>query len=329
MSDIAARLGISTVTVSKALANKDGVSVELKNKILRTAEDLGYQRRAPLPPKDRPAGTIGLLLADRLRRPEHSFYWAMYLSVIDTLKEQGRYSMLEIIKGDQEAAGEIPDFITRRQVEGVIVLGRMSLGYLERIRGQGIPLVLLDYYYDSFAATTVLTDSYWGGCAAVNHLIGKGHRKIGYVGSIDVDNNALDRYYGYCRALRAASLEVRQDWVIADRTPEGFLDEFPLPAELPTAFFCNNDQSAYHFVQALLRKGYRIPEDISIIGFYDHVYATLLTPRLTTLRIDVGQMAREAVAALLLLCAPQGEPVPGRIVVSGRIVERDSVADRR
>lgn len=325
MTVIAKQLGISTVTVSKALAGKDGVGPELKATIQQIAAEMGYQkkRRADAHTKE---NTVGILMTERLRRPEHSFYWSLYLQVVATLTELGCFSILEIVD-ENSVASDLPSFVDQNRVDGVMVLGYMNAPQMENLSATGLPLVLLDCYREDAATTSVLADNFLGAYSMTDYLIRKGHREVGYVGSIDTDDNAQDRYYGYCKALRKHGLSLRDDWLIADRDGLEFKSSFDLPGEMPTAFFCNCDQSAYHFMQHLKNKGYRLPEDISVTGFYDHTFATLLEPQLTTFRIDIRRMAVEAVKAQLALI--RDETVPVRVFVTGEIVERSSVVARQ
>ena len=322
MADIAAKLGISTVTVSKALSDKDGVGNELKQKIKRTAEEMGYQRKT----KNENSGVLGIVLTERLRAPEHSFYWALYMRVIEALKARDYYGILEIVDSEQERSAVLPDFVEQGKADGVFVLGKMEAPYIKGLCDSGIPVVLLDMSCDDVDATAVVTDNLLGGYDATRYLIQKGHRAIGYVGDIRINSNAEDRFYGFCKAMRKNGLEVNEDWIIPDRIGEDFKDVFQLPDRMPTAFFCNNDQCAYHFTRYLQKVGLRIPEDVSIIGYYDHVFTTLLEPPLTSFRIDLRRMADEGADAMLQRIRGD-EDVPARIFVTGDIVERLSVAD--
>lgn len=323
MVDIARKLGISVVTVSKALAGKDGVGKELKDKIIAAALEMGYQKKQVTYQPKPDVVSIGIVLAERLRRPEHSFYWALYISLMEAFKTSNFLCFLETISDQDESTATLPQFVQQHQVSGVVVLGAIQKHYLQTLASQHIPLVLLDHYCDDLAAGCVVTDSLYGGYEMTRHLLTKGHRRIGYVGSIHQNMNAQDRYYGYCKALERAGIAVREDWVIADRSADGFLQQFALPEDMPTAFFCSCDQSAYHFIKDLQRRGYCIPEQISVVGFYDHIFATLLEPQLTTFRIDMTQMA--AVTVSLLKSLMRGEERSLHAVVSGMLVERKSV----
>lgn len=324
MIDIAKKLGVSVVTVSNALSDKDGVSPELRERIRLAAFELGYQKKETGEEPERPgAESIGVILADHYLIPEHSFYWSLYLNVTEALKERGVYCMLEVVKSDQD----IPLFVERNDVSGLIILGGIGKDQLLKLRKTGVPLVLLDFYHGGKGEVSVIVDSFLGGYTLTRYLVEQGHTAIGFVGSIESHMHTQDLYYGYCKALRAFGLPIREDWRLPDREGRGFRAEYPLPRERPTAFVCSCDQSALHFVNYLTSRQIRIPQEISVTGFYDHVFATMVAPQLTTYHIDLKEMARAAVDAVFKLIG--GEPAADHTVVSGSIVERDSVQDRR
>jgi len=322
MSDIAARFGVSVVTVSKALRNKDGVGEELRNKIRAAATEMGYDYR---PAEDEQKNlNMGIVIAERYLKPEHSFYSALYLKVAEALKNAGYYNTLEVVRDFDEASGIIPGFLEQRHVKGVMVLAPMKTVYLKALESTGVPMTLTDFYHSDINAVSIITDSFLGSRDMTRYLIGKGHTRIGFVGSIEKNTNSRDRHYGYCKAMGEAGLPVKKEWVIPDRNPTGFKDVFELPRDMPTAFVCTHDQSAYHFTRYILSRGYKIPDDISVTGFYDHTFSILAGPAITTFRIDIGFMAGEAVKAQIMLIKGKKE-LPPRIIISGRIIERSSV----
>ena len=99
---------------------------------------------------------------------------------------------------------------------------------------------------------------------------------------------------------------------------------FQLPENMPTAFVCNNDETAYYFIHYLESQGFRVPEDVSVTGFYDNKFATAGTPAITTIRVDAHRIAESAVNAGLRLMWGS-ESLPDMVLVRGEMVMRDSV----
>lgn len=323
MSDIAEKLGISVVTVSKALAGKDGVGESLRQKIEQTAAQMGYRPKNMEGANEKPR-TVGILIAHHLIKPEHSFYWALYLSVVECLKEHNYNCMFEPV-ATEEQKPTLPAFVSNGTVEGVFVLGHMPHDYLQLLEQTALPLVQIDSNCDA-KAVCVIPNSYWGISEMTEYLIGKGHRKIGFVGSVDANTHIQDCYYGYLKALAFNKIEVHGEWILPDRNGVEFKRSFDLPAVMPTAFVCCSDQAAYHFVKDLQQKGYRIPADISVTGFYGYIFSTLVSPPLTTYGIDLKNMAEKAVGAQISMIENRSQK-RGMYVVCGEIVERDSVLE--
>ena len=118
------------------------------------------------------------------------------------------------------------------------------------------------------------------------------------MGDVTATSSILDRYLGYYKALLQHGISFQEDWIIKDRDEDGKFIQLLLPKEMPQAFVCNCDEIAYHLVEQLKAAGYRVPEDVSVVGFDDFIYASVCNPQLTTFRISQEMMAETAVDAL-------------------------------
>lgn len=316
--DIAKALGVSIVTVSRALADKEGVGQGLKKQILDMAKNMGYTPKA-VRQETNVTATVAILIAEEYLQVEHSFFTAMQLHVSHSLTKLGVSSLLKILGEDALfVLKNMPDF-----VGGIVVVGKLPPNLLRFCEQLDISLVYLDFYVPESRAISVIADGYLGAWETTRYLLEAGHSDIGYVGSIREDNNAEDRYFGYCKALGEKGISPKEEWVLHNRASKGFLEEYQLPQTMPTAFVCDCDQSAAIFVRDLSRKGYRVPEDVSVTGFYNHVFSSLSTPPLTTYHIDMAEMGRQAATAITQDML--GVSVSKRIVISGEIYQRDSV----
>lgn len=323
MRDIGAALGVSTVTISKALSGKEGVSDAVREKIIETAKQMGYRYSAPQ--ADDTGRIIGILIADRFFSAP-SFYFSLYRSLLKELAEAGMLGVLEIISDQDEAGLVMPAAVTIQRASGFVLLGQFSVDYVSAILDTNLPTVLLDFTCDGPDVDAVISDGQSGAYQLTRYLIEHGHRKIGFVGSVEGTTSIMDRYSGFLRAMMQFALPVREDWVIPDRDAEGHYDEhFPFPQELPTAFVCNNDMLACKVAEALEKRGYRVPEDISLVGFDDFVYGKHARP-LTTYAVDQQRMAQVTVRRLRSRVR-EGLEGPLRTSVGGWFVERDSVKD--
>ena len=325
MSDIAKAMNVSTVTVSKALGDRDGVSAELRERIKQKATEMGYRVHAGTHgAKDGLPYNIGIIVAKHFISDASSFYWIVYRYIVELLQKQNYYGMLEVVN-DHNGMEEIPNSVLDHKVDGLIVLGQLSDEYISKLISHQLPTVFLDFYGSREDADAVLSDNFYGAYMLTSHLIENGHRRIGFLGSIGSTSSIQDRYLGYYKALLENRIPLRQDWVIGDRSNESdIFPEFTLPQDMPTAFVCNCDETAYKLVNQLKNAGYSVPEDISVVGYDNHIYSTICNPRLTTIDVNIRVMSTEAVDIILHKIRDVNYR-RGRTLVTGKLVRRESV----
>ncbi len=327
MKDIADKLNISTVTVSKALSDKDGVSNELRDKIKSIAEEMGYRYNSLAKGmKEGKSYNIGILIADRFIRDDgDAFYLKMYQGVVKALSKVNYYGIMEIISLDSEKKVVLPNILSDNKVDGIIILGQMSFNYVSLVKNTAMPLVLLDFYDELLDVDSIISDSFYGSYKITNYLIAQGHREIGFVGNIFSTSSILDRYLGYYKALISNGFAVREDWILNDRSEEGEYIDFKLPDQMPTAFVCNNDGVAYLFMNKLKKLGYNVPSEISVVGFDNDIVASISIPKLTTVEVDIETMTETAVDVVIQKI--NGDKLTiGRKVITGKLILRDSVS---
>ena len=330
MSDIAGKLGVSTVTVSKALSGQKGVSDKVREEIKKLADEMGYvpiaARKAT---QARTSYNIGVLMADRFLGPTYSFYSQLYQKVASEAISNGSFTMMECISYDMEKTKDLPLLLKKGKVDGLIIIGRLSDDYVELLKKESnVPLMCLDFMDKKFHSDSVISDGYYGGYALTNYLIENGHRGIAYVGTVLATGSITDRYLGYTRALMEAGLPIRDDWVIPDRdsnTGKASSEEFfALPKEMPTAFFCNSDFAATLLIRKLMANGYKIPEDVSVVGYDNFPFPEMSEIGITSYDVDMKEMSRKAVRNLIHKM--NGDQYrKGVQIVTGHIVEKESV----
>ncbi|HIU15267.1 MAG TPA: LacI family DNA-binding transcriptional regulator [Candidatus Ventricola intestinavium] len=326
MREIGAALGVSTVTISKALSGKEGVSDAVREKIIKTAQQMGYHYVAPAA-SEKQESMIGILIADRFFSAA-SFYASLYKELVKQMMEGNMLGVLEIVSAGKERELTLPAIIADRRVSALILLGQFDPAYVERMMDEGLPTVLLDFYCDGPDVDAVVSDGQSGCYLLTRHLIERGHKRIAFVGSAQRTTSIMDRYSGYLRAMMFAGLTVEEGWLVDDRDSSGkYLTQLTLPQPLPTAFVCNNDQVAMRLVAQLEAMGVRVPQDISVTGFDNFIYATLCVPALTTYTVDQERMAQVAIRRLQSRIR-DGAEGPIRTIVGGWVVERESTCAR-
>lgn len=332
MADIAKVMGVSTVTVSKALSDQKGVSEELRAKIKEKAEEMGYKTATALYRERTGTSvsyTFGVIVSDRFLAKYESFYWNLYQEVATAALQKGCFTMLEVLKAEDEDNLVMPKLLHEKKAEGLIIIGRLRKGYLDRLLEQtDIPYVLLDFTDSDGAYDAVISNSYFGMYRMTNYLFEMGHRKIAFVGNVFFTDSITDRYFGYMKSLNEHGVEVRKDWIIDDRNQQtgrsdaGFV--WKLPKEMPTAFVCNNDVAAAMLVKELEQKGYQVPQDISVVGYDNYQPPGLCDIRITTYEVDMKEMAKQTVKIMIRKIS--GEVYKqGVTIIDGRIIYKDSV----
>lgn len=323
MGDVAKELGVSTVSVSKALTGKEGVSDAVREMIIKKADEMGYRytgsKKENIPEKH----NIGIFVSERFINKD-AYYSRLYEKTMMMLSEQKQMGMLEIIRRETEKEVQAPALLSSGQIEAAIVLGQMSGEYLKMLKDHGIPLLFMDFYDENIAEDSVISDSVYGSDILTDYLIKRGHKEIAFVGSIGSTSSIMDRYIGYYRAMLKAGLSIKDEWRIDDRDEEGEGIELCLPEEMPTAFVCNSDSTAFNLVKRLQKDGYRVPEDVSVVAFDNFIYAEMSSPKITTYGVDTDALARTAIRIILDKLADPEYSV-GRVLVSGTLIERKSV----
>ncbi len=332
LADIAERLSVSTVTVSKALSGQKGVSEEMREKIKQLADELGYkQPSARVHEKAGKSYNIGVLIGSKYMDKYDSFYWQIYQQVATKAVAKGCFTLMETVGDKEEKNCSLPMLLQEQKADGILIIGRMAGEYLKMLdKKAGVPVLYLDFCNEERNADAVISDSYYGAYRLTNYLFDMGHRKIGYVGTILSTGSITDRYFGYMKSMLEHGEKAKEEWLLEDRDKETVIIDaeryMKLPKDMPTAFVCNSDLTASYFIRKLRQNGYRVPEDISVVGYDNYLYPGLCDVPLTTYEVDTREMARRAIN--MLIKKLNGENYrQGISIVEGHLVIRESVTD--
>lgn len=322
MADIAQELGISIVSVSKALAGKDGVSKEMRAKIMESADKLGYSLPKSEKNDAKISGNIGILVADRFFS-DNAFYSSLYRNVLMKSTAAGYSALLEIVSAEDEKDCVMPAMILGKKVDGLIFMGEISREYLRAALQSCLPYMLLDFYDAELAADSVISDGVSGEYRLTHHVVDTGRTKIGFVGSIFSTSSIMDRYLGYTKALLCAGLPICSEWRIEDRDEQGHFIPIELPETMPQAFVCSCDEVAYNVMEKLKANGYKIPEDVAVVGYDDYRFAQLCDPQLTTYRVNIEGMGAAVVSQLIRKIKGK-KTSKGTMIINGHCTIRKS-----
>jgi len=322
MADVAARAGVSVMTVSRVLNGFPGVADETRRRVEGAVTSLGYQ-----------ANTAARVLAGGRSRA---------LGVIAVETEQfGPSHILFGIEAAARAAGHLLSFVTLSRtgkemastvehlrashVEGIIVVApiRPVIEAVNRIE-QDTALVVVGGDPRTSAATVTI-DQVEGARLATEHLLGLGHRTVHHVRGPRSWVDAAGRTRGWADALRVHAAP-RTSPLVGDWSARGGYAAGVRLAQDPavTAVFAANDQTALGIVRALHEAGRKVPGDVSVVGFDDTPESSYFLPSLTTIRQDFGEVGRRSVELVLsLMDAPVAER---HVVVPAQLVLRESAA---
>jgi LacI family transcriptional regulator len=328
MKDIALRLGVSSVTVSKALNDREGVSEELRGKIKVLAEEMGYRYNTMAKAmKEGLSYNVGVIIPERFTgMSQSSFYLDVYQHISRSLEELGYYGILNILSSEDEEQLNLPKLYYENKVDGFIFLGQINKPYIGAIQAVDIPKIFLDFYDEQIDVDSIITDNFMGAYEITNYLVHKGHKDIAFVGNLYTTSSIQDRFLGFFKSLLEHKIELRNDYIIKDRDERGKYIEMNLPEILPTAFVCNCDQVAHNLIQKLRSHSIRIPEDCSVVGFDNDIYAVISNPPLTTIAVNVEEMAKTS-ARFIVEKIKDEQKKFGRVLIKGNIIYRDSVKD--
>lgn len=332
LSDIAARLGVSAVTVSKALSGQKGVSDEMREKIIKLADELGYKqpssaRQIVAPSK---SYNIAVLIHERYLDKYDSFYLRLYQNIASSAAMSGNFTLMEVVSNDAETNCTVPMVVQEKKADGIIVLGKYSDGYMSALNSclSQVPHVYLDNGGSALGDDCVISDSFYGAYYLTNYLFDMGHKQIGFMGNIMGTSSIMDRYLGYSKSLMEHCVKIQDEWILDDRSLKSGImyssEELVLPKILPTAFVCNCDLAASTLIRRLENDGYKVPEDFSVVGYDNFLYPGLCDVPLTTYEVDIEEMASESIAILNKKIANE-KYKNGTHIIEGKIVIRDSV----
>lgn len=333
MEDIAKVLNVSIVTVSKALSGQKGVSEEMREKIIALAEQLGYKQYSQDKSKKlEKSYNLGILVPDRYFGKYVSFYWQLYQEVATKAVLQQCFTMLEVISNEDEGNPQLPLLIKEQKVDGIILMGQPEKNYLLKLSSESdIPIVCLDFFDKAARCDAVISDGFYGTYILTNHLIEKGHKDITYVGTLLYTSSITDRYLGYYKAMLEHGRKVTEESVLNDRdwkTGDVTGHHIEFPEVMPTAFVCNSDLAACALIKALRGKGYRVPEDISVVGFDNYLYPGICDIGITTYDVNVREMAGKSISLILERIHNKTHKYSVNIV-GGNVVYKESAAEAK
>jgi len=330
LQDVANEVGFSRGYVSRALRSRPEVPPETQAKVVAAATKLGYRPNLVAKSlRSKKTKTIGAIIADI----DNTFYAAIVNGIEDTAREKG-YSII-LSNTDEDPAREraAVDLLGDKRVDGLLITPvRKQTVELLRKKRPGIPFVVVARYFDKsiFQINYVGVDEVLGGFLATEYLIKKGHRRILYVNAPSRFLNARERLAGYKKALLQHQLEFDENLIITlpNQTMEEAyeLTKKALSKKLDfTAVFAYCDFFALGAMRALYERGFRIPEDIAVVGYDDIEFVSYLQVPLTTVHTPKYRLGKEAIELLVRIISEKSPKKSEQIIIKPMLAIRKSV----
>ncbi|MBI3695230.1 MAG: LacI family DNA-binding transcriptional regulator [Acidobacteria bacterium] len=327
MKDIARDLGVSLMTVSKALRNHSDISEQTRKRVLKHARQLGYQPNwIARSLATRRTYVVGLVIPDLM----HSFFAEVAKGVARKFEPLG----YQIVISNSEEKAEVEErqieLLLARSVDGLIVASAQAngrSGLFQTLRARKVPFVLIDRLPAGLGAHYVGVNDEEIGVLATEHLIEQGCRRIAHIRGPAI-STGIGRLRGYRRAQAKHGLKAPPEYVVSGRhdDPSGYeaMRDLLRLNPRPDGVFCYNDPVAAGAIKAVLEAGLNVPHDLAIIGAGNVHYSDLLRVPLSTVD-QSSSLIGETAADLLAQCMEaKTQPTPKRIWIPPRLVVRES-----
>ena len=301
--DIARKLNVTRITVSKALRDHPDISVRMKQRVMDAAEEMGYSpNQIAQQLTTRTTNTIGVIVPDL----ENSFFSHVVSSIIDTAADRGYQVLLAVSRENEETEKRNIQNLVGKRVDGLLVcLSQQTTdpAIFESIGKMEIPLVFFDRSLPGTGFSRVVFDDDRGVRLAIDHLVVAGYTRIAHLAGYSTTSIGKERLEGYMAALINHGLIVRMDWIIEGgyELDDGYRAFMKLyeRQDLPEIILTVNDRVALGAYQAIREKGLRVPGDIGVVGFGFSETAEMFSPPLAVISQDPRKMGHLAASRLI------------------------------
>jgi LacI family transcriptional regulator len=305
IKDVAKQAGLSLSTVSLVLNKSGQVSEKTQKRVLDIIDKLGYHpshsaRRLA----SKTSGNIGFILTEDHFSQAEPFYTRIFLGTEFEARNHNYYILLTTVDNDFKKNHNTPRFLLERNVDGVIVAGKISDKLVDYIHELGIPVVLVDYELKRRRFSSVLIDNRRGAAEAVRHLTQCGHKDIAFIGG-DIDHPSIaERYEGFKEVLAEHAITPGKNRIDVDEEDTHIVNGYNAMQRIlkhgtPSAVFAANDAMAIGCMQYVKQSGLKIPGDVAVVGFDDIDISSHTDPRLSTVRVFKEEMGKVAVQRMV------------------------------
>jgi len=328
IKDIARELGVSPSTVSRAMKDHPDISPETKKQVNELVEKLKYRpNTVALSLRSRKTNIIALVVPEIV----HHFFSSVISGIEEVAQEAGYHVMIFQSNESYEREVAIAQSLASMQIDGLLVSiakTSMKFGHFNELMNEGIPLVFFDRASEEIDTDKVIVDDFTGAYNAVEYLIRTGCKRIAHFEAPQHLQIGYQRKRGYISALEKHGIEPVEELMIKCDSLAEALELTPGIMRLdkpPDAIFAVNDLTASGVMKVLKQLRYRIPDEVSVIGFTDGLVASIIDPGLTSVSQHGFEMGKRAMSMLLQRMDVLEENVPARTeIIRTELIIRES-----
>ncbi|MDN3480318.1 substrate-binding domain-containing protein [Arthrobacter sp. APC 3897] len=330
LAQVAELAGVSVPTVSKVIYGRDDVAGPTRERVQAALSRVGYESPVRRRLRSSAPGLVDLVF-DGLNT---SYSLAVLTGITGAAATENVEVVLSTVTPGKLKSTDHRQWSSRLAASGrrglILVTSEVTTEQLEAFARRRIPVVVIDPLNPPPSGFVSIGATNWaGGKSAAEHLIELGHRRIAYVGGPDAAECSVARLHGYLAALRAHGIEVPDEYIVSgafnrNSGVRGAALLMSLP-EPPTAIFAASDLTALGVLDEARRRGIRVPEELSLVGFDGTDLTEQSVPRLTSVSQPLQEMGRSALRSVLRLA--NGEELESsHVELATSLVVRDSTA---
>ena len=326
--DVADAMGVSTMTISRALNDRSNVDKKTRELVLKTAREMGYTpNHVAKSLVSSRTYTIGVVIPEI----SHSFFPEVVRGIDDVAKDFDYQIFLTNTSDDFEKEKGIIRALESKQVDGILVSSSLKtedFQYYENLVQSGLSIVFFDRGIRDLGISCIGVNDRIASRQITQHLINHGYKKIGYLSGPRKVSIGKERFDGFIDALETNGIDIREELIVEN----GFNEEggkkamnkiLSLPkSDQPEAIVAVNDPVAFGAIEAIYEEGLKIPDDIAIVGFTNDIRAELYSPPLTTIHQPAYDVGKKAATKMINTIENDDEPVENIELISKLVVRK-------
>ncbi|MDG5767146.1 LacI family DNA-binding transcriptional regulator [Balneolales bacterium ANBcel1] len=322
LKEVAKALGVSTMTISRAINNRPNVEENTRKRIIEKAREMGYTpNHVAKSLVSSKTYTIGVTIPEI----SHAFFPEVVRGIEEATYNMNYQLFLANTAESFEREINAIDSLRSKRVDGIMVSSSQTeddYSYYRQVINSGLPFVFFDRCIEDIGASCVGVNDTSGSRQITEHLISHGYRKIAHLSGPRRVSIGMKRLQGYLAAMQSHQLPIEDEWIVESGFQESggyraMKELLALPQELrPRAVVAANDPVAFGAMDAIREQGLSIPHDVAIVGFTDDVRAELISCPLTTVHQPAYEVGKKAAKKLIRTIENKNEPVENIEVIT-------------